>query len=98
MWTPEGWSPERLIKYGFRRRDDSGNIVSIWNFGELDDVLRKIDNDEKDLCEGEDALIVDTLGAYRRRTDDQSVEVGAGPNAETVMDLDMAEQNVVASD
>lgn len=35
-----------MLKYGFCQEDDAGNIVSIWNFAELDEALGGIDFDE----------------------------------------------------
>ena len=46
----ENWSPRTLVKTGFCRVDDDGKIVSIWNFGDLDEVLNRIKSDEE--CEG----------------------------------------------
>ncbi|KAG0595440.1 hypothetical protein M758_UG166700 [Ceratodon purpureus] len=41
-----GWSPQTLVRYGFCREDVDGRIVSIWNSGELEDVLRDIEDGE----------------------------------------------------
>lgn len=41
----EGWSPRTLLRYGFCREDTNGNIVSVWNWGELDRDLREIESD-----------------------------------------------------
>lgn len=39
----DSWSPRTKLKYGLCQLDDSGKIVSIWNFGDLDEVLREFD-------------------------------------------------------
>lgn len=45
MSAIEGWSPGTLVRYGFCRVDSHGDVVSIWNFRELDEALNGIDSD-----------------------------------------------------
>ena len=52
----EDWSPSTMVRYGFSRVDDNGDIVSIWNFAELDRHLKEVES-------GEDVLAVITSGA-----------------------------------
>ncbi|KAG0572854.1 hypothetical protein KC19_VG130300 [Ceratodon purpureus] len=40
------WSPRTKLRYGLCVEDDQGNIVSVWNFGELDDLLRDFESDD----------------------------------------------------
>ena len=42
------WSPNTMVKYGLSRVDSNGDIVSIWNFGELDRALREIQSDDEE--------------------------------------------------
>ncbi|KAG0597035.1 hypothetical protein M758_UG306100 [Ceratodon purpureus] len=42
----ERWSPRTLVRYGFCREDEAGNIVSVWNWGELEEVLNGIESSE----------------------------------------------------
>ena len=42
----EGWSPRTLVRYGFCVEDDDGKIVSVWNFGELGELLRDFEDIE----------------------------------------------------
>lgn len=42
----EGWSPRTLVRYGFCREDEAGNILCIWNFSELDAALKGIESDD----------------------------------------------------
>ncbi|KAG0573847.1 hypothetical protein KC19_VG214700 [Ceratodon purpureus] len=41
----DGWSQATLVRTGFGRYDEGGNLVSIWNFGELDNILGEIDSE-----------------------------------------------------
>ncbi|KAG0594144.1 hypothetical protein M758_UG051800 [Ceratodon purpureus] len=43
----EDWSPGTLVRTGFCCVDDYGNVVSIWNFGDLEDALRGVDSSER---------------------------------------------------
>ena len=40
----EGWSPRTLLRYGFCQEDEARNIVSMWNFAELDEALNRIES------------------------------------------------------
>ena len=42
-------SPRTSVRYGFSRVTDDGKIVSIWNFGDLEDALNCIDSPRSDL-------------------------------------------------
>lgn len=50
----EEWSPRTKLKYGLCTEDEDGNIVSVWNFGELDNVLNEIDSDVESAVGGLD--------------------------------------------
>ena len=43
----ENWSRATSVRYGFSRVDSYGNVVSIWNFGDLEDVLKDVDMREE---------------------------------------------------
>ena len=56
----EGWSPRTLLRYGFCQEDEAGNIVSIWNFQQLDEALAGIvsSDDDEDNGTNDPALIM----------------------------------------
>ena len=68
----EDWSPRTLVRYGFCCEDEEGNIVSVWNFAELDEALRGIDSgsDDEEVI-GTGTLTVDVI-------DDASVNESTG--------------------
>ncbi|KAG0573466.1 hypothetical protein KC19_VG180800 [Ceratodon purpureus] len=42
----DAWSPATKLRVGLSCLDDDGNIVSVWNFGELGDLLRDFSDTE----------------------------------------------------
>ncbi|KAG0594982.1 hypothetical protein M758_UG128500 [Ceratodon purpureus] len=53
----EGWSPQTLHNLRFCMLDEEGNTVSVWNFGDLEEVLR--DFEAPDECEDSPETLVD---------------------------------------
>ncbi|KAG0594117.1 hypothetical protein M758_UG049400 [Ceratodon purpureus] len=53
----EGWSPQTLHNLRFCMLDEEGNSVSVWNFGDLEELLRDFEDPEE--CEGSPVTVVD---------------------------------------
>ncbi|KAG0594954.1 hypothetical protein M758_UG125900 [Ceratodon purpureus] len=91
----EGWSPQTLVRYGFSVEDESGNIVSIWNFSELEEHLRRIDSsrddDESVVTQDEDGI----LGSRNLATEFDGIEPSPVTNAVDIPQLGVIDVAVV---
>ena len=61
------WSPRMMVRYGLSRVDSTGKIVSVWNFGDLQEVLDSVDSVEsaelgEDNCVTADYTLTDGNG------------------------------------
>ena len=67
-----------MVKYGFSRVDSNGDIVSIWNFGDLDRLLRETESDEEvDPVLPSATLHSESEGTASLRTSDVGFEITA---------------------
>ncbi|KAG0594466.1 hypothetical protein M758_UG079900 [Ceratodon purpureus] len=80
----DGWSPRTLVRYRFSREDENVNVISVWNWGELEEALEEIDSsdDDKDVLrlgttDGVDTLVLPVDGsvvAVTRELESPTVE------------------------
>ncbi|KAG0592628.1 hypothetical protein KC19_1G268400 [Ceratodon purpureus] len=48
----DNWSPNTMVRYGFAQVDEGGNVVSIWNFPDLEEVFKEVEIQEGSVAEG----------------------------------------------